>query len=153
VNDRERTHTQPTPRHNADDQSASGLDIALSGAIVALTLATAYIHLTLGGLQFTLTAFGYAAFAIALMVRIRLAEQFRWLLRFGLIGYTLAVVGGWVLDGARYDVAYLTKAIEVALIALLAVDLVRREGNPIDRLRDAFRRLSGPSHGRAAGRP
>ena len=32
---------------------------------------------------------------------------------------------GWLLVGPRYDVAYLAKVIEVALIALLAIESVR----------------------------
>jgi hypothetical protein len=118
---------------------------------VGFTLATAYIHLTLGGLLFTLSALGYGAFAVALVVPIALAERFRWLIRLGLIVYTLSVIGGWVVDGARYDVAYLSKAIEVALIALLAIDVARRDGNPIDRIRDVIRSLTRP-HGPASGR-
>jgi hypothetical protein len=127
-------------------------DIVLRVAIVALALATAYIHLTLGGVLFTLTAFGFGAFAVALVVPIAPAERFRWLVRLGLIGYTLSVIGGWVLDGARYDIAYLSKAIELALIALLAVDVVRRDGNPIERIREEIRLLLARSHGPASGR-
>jgi hypothetical protein len=115
------------------------VDIVLRVAIVALALGTAYVHLTLGGLLFTLTAFGYGAFAAALIVPVALADRFRWLLRLGLIGYTLSVIGGWVLDGARYDVAYFTKASELGLIALLAVDFARRDGNPITRIRRLLR--------------
>ena len=128
------------------------VDIVLRVAIVALALGTAYIHLTLGGLLFTLTAFGFGAFAVALIVPIALAERFRWIVRLGLIGYTLSVIGGWVLDGPRYDVAYFTKAIELALIVLVALDFARRDGNPIDRVRDELRSLLGRSHGPASGR-
>jgi hypothetical protein len=131
----------------------SDADIVLRLAIVALTLATAYIHLTLGGLLFTLTAFGYVGFAVALIVPIGFAERFRWLVRLGLIAYTLSVIGGWVVDGARYDVAYATKAIELALVALLAVDFARRDGNPIDRVRREIRALLVRPHGPASGRP
>ena len=128
------------------------VDIALRVAIVALALGTAYIHLTLGGLLFALTAFGYGAFAAALIVPLALAERYRWLFRLGLIGYTLSVVGGWVVDGPRYDIAYVTKAIEVALIALVAVDFARRDGNPIERIRELLRPVIGRPHGPASGR-
>jgi hypothetical protein len=127
-------------------------DIVLRVAIVALALGTAYIHLTLGGLLFTLTALGFGAFAVALVAPLALAERFRWLLRLGLIGFTLSVIGGWVLDGARYDVAYLTKAIELALIALLALDFARRDGNPIGRIRHEIGSLLARPHGPASGR-
>jgi hypothetical protein len=127
-------------------------DIALRIAIVALALGTAYIHLTLGGRLFTLTAIGYAAFALALVVPIAVAERFRWLIRIGLIGYALSVVGGWVIDGPRYDVAYFTKAIELALIALLTIDFARRDGNPVERIRRETRALLIGPHGPASGR-
>jgi hypothetical protein len=127
-------------------------DIALRIAIVALALGTAYIHLTLGGRLFTLTAIGYAAFALALVVPIAVAERFRWLIRIGLIGYALSVVGGWVIDGPRYDVAYFTKAIELALIALLTIDFARRDGNPVERIRREIRALLIGPHGPASGR-
>jgi hypothetical protein len=100
-------------------------DIVLRLAIAALALGTAYIHLTLGGLLFTLTALGFGAFAMAILAPVAAFERFWWLIRLAFVGYTLAVVGGWVIDGARYDVAYLSKAIELALVALLAVDFAR----------------------------
>jgi hypothetical protein len=128
------------------------VDIVLRLAIVALTLATAYIHLTLGGLLFALTAFGYVAFAVALIVPIALAERFRWLLRLGLIGYTVSVIAGWVVDGPRYDTAYVTKAIELALVALLAVDFARRDGNPVERIRQLLWTVVARPHGPASGR-
>ena len=127
-------------------------DIALRVAIVALTLATAYLHLTLGGALFGLTALGYVAFAVALVVPLALAERFRWLVRLGLLGYTLSVIGGWVIEGARYDVAYLTKAIELGIIALLALDLARRDGNPLELIRAELRSFLAGPHGRASGR-
>ena len=43
------------------------------------------------------------------------------------------------MDGPRYDVAYITKAIELGLVALLALDVARRDDNPIDRIRDEIR--------------
>jgi|SRR5436309_358993 hypothetical protein len=129
----------------------SDIDIARRIAIVALALGTAYIHLTLGGRLFTLTAIGYAVFAAALVVPIGMAERYRWLIQLGLIGYTLSVVGGWVIDGPRYDVAYVTKAIELALIALLAID-VARDGNPLERIRREIRALLIGPHGPASGR-
>ena len=53
---------------------------------MALALAgTAYIHLTLGGLLFTLTAVGYVRAALALVIPLAIADRFRWLIRLGLI--------------------------------------------------------------------
>jgi hypothetical protein len=104
--------------------------IGLIVGVVLLTLSTSYIHSTLGGLLFTLNALGYAGLAIAMVVPIGLADRFRWLIRLALLGFTLATIGGWVLFGARYDVAYLSKAIEVVLVALLLVSIYRFDGGP-----------------------
>lgn len=107
-----------------------GASIGLVGGCVMLTLATSYIHSTLGGLLFTLNALGYAALAVALVVPIGLADRFRWLIRLALLGFTLATIGGWVMFGARYDVAYLTTAIEAVLVALLVVSIYRFDEGP-----------------------
>jgi hypothetical protein len=109
--------------------------VALRFGIVALTLGTAYIHSTLGGMLFTLNATGYAVAAVAMIVPIALAVRFRWFVRLGLIGYALASIIGWVIMGPRYDTAYLAKAIEVSLIFLLAVDFLRADGNPVKVIR------------------
>ena len=112
--------------------SAAG--IVLTAAIVALTLATAYIHSTLGGLLFTLNALGYVALAAAVIVTaavtVPLVIRFRWLPRVALFAFALATILGWMVMGPRYDMAYLAKAIEVALLALLVVDMFRVYGGP-----------------------
>lgn len=109
--------------------------VALRFGIVALTLGTSYIHSTLGGLLFTLNATGYAVAAIAMIVPISLAIRFRWIVRLGLAGYALTSIIGWYLMGPRYDVAYLAKGIEVALVFLLVVDFLRADGNPVTVVR------------------
>ena len=103
-------------------------------AIVVLTLATGWIHLTLGGLLFTLNGLGYAVAAAAMVAPIGPAVRFRWLIRLGLIGYVLTAIVGWFLMGPRYDVAYVAKGIELALIALLLVELRAYDGNVLARL-------------------
>jgi hypothetical protein len=110
----------------AQDWTANGLAVG----IAVLTLAAAYIHSTLGGLLFTLNAIGYALLAVAMVVPIRLADRFRWLVRLGLLGFTLATIGGWIVFGARYDVAYLSKAIEIVIVSLLIVSIYRFDGGP-----------------------
>jgi hypothetical protein len=104
------------------------VDVVLVAGSVILTLATAYIHSTLGGLLFTLNAIGYTVLAVALIVPIPLFARFRWLIRLALLGFVLATIGGWVMFGARYDVAYLSKAIEVVLIGFLLVSIYRFDG-------------------------
>jgi hypothetical protein len=106
-------------------------DVVIRGAIVALTLATGYIHFTLGGLLFTLNALGYGVAAVAMIVPLALAVRFRWIVRVGLIGYAATAIVAWAVIGPYFSTAYLAKAIEVALIVLLAIDFVRHDGSPI----------------------
>ena len=106
-------------------------DALLRVAIVALTLATAYIHSTLGGLLFTLNALGYVVAAVAIIVPLALAVRFRWVIRLGLMGYAATTILGWAIQGPYFSTAYIAKAIEVALIVALAVDFARMDGNPI----------------------
>ena len=110
-------------------------DVVVRAAIVALTLATGYIHFTLGGLLFTLNATGYAVAAVAMIIPLALAVRFRWVIRIGLIGYAATAIIGWAIMGPYYSTAYLAKAIEVALIVLVAVDFVRHDGSPISVVR------------------
>ena len=106
-------------------------DVAIRVAIVALALATGYIHYTLGGLLFTLNAIGYATAAVAMVIPLALAVRFRWVVRLGLIGYAAMTIAGWAIQGPYYSTAYVAKAIEVALIVLVAVDFARMDGNPV----------------------
>ena len=106
-------------------------DVVIRAAIVGLALATGYIHSTLGGLLFTLNAVGYVVAALAMIVPLALAVRFRWVVRLGLMGYALTTILGWAIQGPFYQTAYIAKAIEVALIVLVAVDFARMDGNPI----------------------
>ena len=117
--------------NQSSDKDLTVAGVALRFGIVALALGTAYIHSTLGGLLFTLNAIGYAVGAIAMIVPIALAIRFRWLIRLGLIGYTMTTIVGWAIQGPYYSTAYVAKAIEVALIFLLTVDFLRADGNPV----------------------
>ena len=106
-------------------------DVVIRVAIVALALATGYIHFTLGGLLFTLNAIGYAVAAVAIVIPLALAVRFRWMVRLGLIGYALTAIIAWAIQGPYFQTAYIAKAIEVTLIVLLAVDFARMDGNPV----------------------
>jgi hypothetical protein len=107
------------------------LDAVIRIAIVGLVLGTAWIHSTLGGLLFTLNALGYVVAAVAIVVPLGLAVHFRWFIRLGLMGYAATAIVAWAIQGPYYTTAYIAKAIEVALIVLLAVDFARMDGNPI----------------------
>ena len=106
-------------------------DVIVRAVIVGLALATGYIHFTLGSLLFTLNAVGYAVAAVAMVIPLALAVRFRWVVRLGLIGYAAMTIAGWAIQGPYYSTAYVAKAIEVALIVLVAVDFARMDGNPV----------------------
>jgi hypothetical protein len=110
-------------------------DVVVRAAIVALVLGTAYIHSTLGGLLFTLNSIGYVVAAVAMVIPLALAVRFRWVVRIGLIGYASTAILGWAIMGPYYSTAYVAKAIEVALIVLVAIDFVRHDGSPISVVR------------------
>jgi hypothetical protein len=118
-------------------------DVVIRAAIVALTLATGYIHLTLGGLLFTLNAVGYFVAAVAMIAPLALAVRFRWIVRVGLIGYAATAIVAWAVMGPYFTTAYVAKAIEIALIVLLAIDFARHDGNPIALVRRELAVLVG----------
>jgi hypothetical protein len=113
-------------------------DILVRAAIVALALSTAYIHSTLGGLLFTLNAIGYVTAAVAIAIPLGLAIRFRWIVRLGLIGYALTTIVAWAIQGPYFQTAYIAKAIEVALIVMVAVDFARMDGSPITVVKREF---------------
>ena len=124
------------------DRTLGPTDVALRLAIVGLTLGTAYIHSTLGGLLFTLNATGYLVAAVAIVIPLGIATRFRWVVRLGLIGYAAATIVGWAIQGPYFMTAYIAKAIEVALIILLAIDFARMDGNPINVIKSEVAQLS-----------
>lgn len=120
-----------TIQATAEFGSRRSVGIALRGTIVALTLVTAFFHSTLGGLLFTANAAGYAVLAVAMVLPIGIAVRHRWLVRAALLGFTAATIVGWVLIGARYDMAYMIKGVEVALVAALVIEMIRYDGGPV----------------------
>jgi hypothetical protein len=108
------------------------LDVVIRIAIVGFVLGTAYIHSTLGGVLFTLNALGYLVAAVAIVIPLAIASRFRWFIRLGLMGYAATAIVAWAVQGPYYSTAYIAKAIEITLIALLAIDFARMDGNPIN---------------------
>ena len=105
--------------------------VLLRVAIVVLTLSTAYIHYTLGGLMFLMNAVGYLVLAAAMVAPLSIASKYRWLIRAALIVFALATIGGWMMFGARIWLGYLDKGIELVLIALVFVEMMRYDGGPL----------------------
>jgi hypothetical protein len=126
------------------------LDVIIRIAIVGLTLGTAYIHSTLGGLLFTLNAGGYVVAALAIMIPLGLAIRFRWFIRIGLMGYAATAILAWAVQGPYYSTAYVAKAIEIVLITLLAIDFARMDGNPVKVIKSELALLSSKLGRRAA---
>ena len=119
-----------------------GAGALLTAAIVGLALATAYIHLTLGGLLFTLNGLGYLGlaglFVIGAAVPIALVRRFSWFPRVALIGYAAMTIAAYLVMGPYFSLGFVAKGIEVALIALLVVDVVRVYGSPMGLVRSAL---------------
>jgi hypothetical protein len=118
----------------------------LTAAIVALTGATAYIHLGLGGLLFTLNGLGYIGLAglvvIGAAAPSRIVERFSWFPRVALMGYTAMTIAGYLAMGPFFTLGWIAKGIEVALIVLLAVDMVRVFGSPMGVINAAIASLA-----------
>jgi len=134
------------------DGRRDALSLMLRAGIVLLTLATAYIHYTLGGMMFMANAVGFLVFAVAMVVPLEIASRYRWLIRAALAVFALGSIGAWFLFGARYWLGYLDKAIEVGLIALLVIEMFRYDGGPLGVFRrgielamSLLRRVTGRS--------
>ena len=118
----------------------------LTAAIVALTGATAYIHLGLGGVLFTLNGLGYIGLAglivIGAAAPFGIVERFSWFPRVALMGYTAMTIAGYLVMGPFFTLGWIAKGIEVALIVLLAVDMVRVFGSPMGLVNAALASLA-----------
>ena len=117
-------------------------DVVLRATIAGLTVATASIHAALGGLLFTMNAIGYVVLATAMVAPLEIASRFRWIVRIALAGFAATTIVGWAIQGPFYTTAYLAKAIEAALIVLLAIDFVRFDGSPLTVIRRELRGLA-----------
>ena len=109
--------------------------VMLTAAIVGLTAATAYIHLTLGGLLFTLNGLGYIGLAALVVIGaaapVEMVKRFSWFPRVALMGYAAMTIAGYLVIGPYFTLGWIAKGIEVALIVLLAVDVMRVYGSPM----------------------
>jgi hypothetical protein len=125
------------------------MSVLLRGGVVMLTLLTVAIHASLGGLLFTLNAAVYLALAVAMILPA--IAPFRWLARLALFGFASATIAGWLLFGARFQLAYVDKAIELALLCFLAIEVWLFDGGPAGDIR-RLRRLADSMAGTLKGR-
>ena len=106
----------------------------LTAGIVALSAATAFIHLTLGGLLFFLNGLGYVGLIVLIVLGAvaphPLIARFDWFPRVALIGYAATTIGGYLVIGPYFALGWITKGIEVTLVALVVVDVFRVYGSP-----------------------
>ena len=89
--------------------------------IVELTVATASIHLSLGGQIFTLNGLGYLGLAAAYVATATLGslQRFNWLSQIGLAGYAALTIAAYLIIGPYFELGWITKAIELAIIRFM----------------------------------
>lgn len=104
-------------------------------SIVLLTFATAVIHIFLGvttpGMfMFVLNGVGFLALLAAYRLDLPVVRERRGLVRWAFMGYTAVTILAWVAIGDKSLPAgmlgYITKLIELALLALLWLDKPKR---------------------------
>ncbi len=102
--------------------------ILLTGVILELTLATAFIHFTLGGTLFLLNAAGYLALGAAYLAAAALpmpaVRRFGWLPRTGLAAFASVTIVAYLVIGPYFTLGWVTKGIEVAIVLLVIADLL-----------------------------
>ena len=139
------TASTPAARHSRT------LGVALTAGIVALALTTAYIHLGLGGLLFTLNGLGYiglaALYVIGSIAPHPLIARFSWFPRVALAGYAALTIVAWAVQGPYFPLAYFAKGVEVALIGLITIDVFRVYGSPMGLIRSAWTSVFGDRTG------
>jgi hypothetical protein len=142
---------------NANTAATRLVGRVLTLTLIILTLATAYVHLSLGGTIFMLNGIAYlvlAAGLVASTLPIALVRRLRWLPRIGVAGFALVTIGAYIVIGPYSLLGLATKAIEVAIIGLVGADLINTLGssNRLARVRAVrLERSTGqPARGEAA---
>jgi hypothetical protein len=107
--------------------STTSWSVPIRLGIIALTIATAIVHLYLGfqGLPlFLLNGLGYLALLAALCLPISQLAPYRSLIRWALVGYTALTIILWLVitGGASNSTGYIDKVVEVLLIVLLVAE-------------------------------
>ena len=102
--------------------------ILLTGVILELTIATAYIHLTLGGTLFLLNGLGYlalgTAYLLAALLPMPAVRRLGWLPRAGLAAFASVTIVAYLVTGPYFTLGWITKCIELAIMLLVDADLL-----------------------------
>jgi hypothetical protein len=103
--------------------NARTTDMLLLAGIVLLTLTTAAVHYTLGGMIFMLNALGYVTLAVVVVASLFVLQRLRPLVLIALALFAITSIVAWLIMGSRIDLAYFTKAVEVVLLVLIGAYL------------------------------
>lgn len=106
---------------------------AVQFGIILTTVITAVIHLyigiTLPSTLFVLNGIGYLVLLAGLFLNVSIAQKYRRLIRWALIGFTAVTIVAWVAIGDKSwpsgALGYITKFDEILLLALLWMDQSR----------------------------
>ena len=120
-------------------RTSRSFDMLVLAAIVVATLTTGAIHYTFGGMMFLLNSIGYLTFAVLVIAPLGFLRRTRSLVLIALALYTMVTIGGWVVMGGRFPLAYFTKGVELVLLALIAIHVARHRAE----IAPAFRYLRG----------
>lgn len=101
------------------------VELALLGAIVVLTLSTAYIHYWVGGMILMLNAFGYLGLTVLVVGSALFFRRALPLVLVALAAYAAVTIVAYLVMGPYLFQGWIAKAIEVALIATIAFQLWR----------------------------
>lgn len=127
------------------NRRATGAVLTLG--IVALAATTSYVHLTLGGLLFLLNGLGYAGLIVLIVLGAAaphpLVARFDWFPRLALMGFTAMTIAGYLAIGPYFALGWITKGVEIALIALVMIDVIRVYGSPLAFVRHAIASVFG----------
>ena len=96
----------------------------LRSCIIALTIVTALIHISLlfPDPVFIMNGLGYLGLLGALYLPIPQLAPWRRQIRWLLIGYTLLTIALWLAFGSRIPIAYISKVDELLLVACLLLE-------------------------------
>lgn len=101
------------------------VELALLAAIVVLTLSTAYIHYWVGGTILMLNAAGYLGLTVLVVASALVFRRALPLVLAALAAYAAVTIVSYLVMGPYLFQGWLAKAIEIALIGTIGVQLWR----------------------------